>query len=205
MAEILYFLLSVVLISLSGALMPGPVLAVVIENAPRNRFAGIEAALGHALIELPLVAAIALGFHKLIASPIAQSVVGTLGGIALIFMGIGSFRRITPSAGARANDKPPRSVAAGLIASLNPYFFLWWATAGAAIVARAVSWSWTVVALMFACHIAVDFAWYGSVGFTAARTIRIGSSWQRIAILICGCAMIVFGVYFLRNAARWVF
>lgn len=54
--EIAYFLIFVLFVSLSGALMPGPpLLAVVVRNSPRNRLAGLEAALGHALIELPLV------------------------------------------------------------------------------------------------------------------------------------------------------
>ena len=76
MIEIIYFLSSVALITLSGALMPGPVLAVVVRNAPRNRWAGIETAAGHGLIELPLVILIALGFEKLIASPAARAAIG---------------------------------------------------------------------------------------------------------------------------------
>ncbi len=204
MLEIAYFLISVVLVSLSGALMPGPVLAVVVRNAPRNRFAGIEAAAGHALIELPLVLLIALGFQQLIASQPAQTAIGIVGGIALVVMGIGAFRNLAPSALPELQGKAPRSIAAGLVASLNPYFFLWWATAGAAIVAKALSWSWGVLALMFAAHIAVDFAWYGAAGLTAARSIRAGSGWQRAALLICGISMIAFGAYFVRSAVKWL-
>ena len=92
MLEISYFLFSVVIVSLSGALMPGPVLAVVVRNSPRNHWAGIEAALGHGLIELPLVIAIALGFKHLFASNTAQVVIGLVGGAALVYMGIGAVR-----------------------------------------------------------------------------------------------------------------
>ena len=79
MLEISYFLFLVVIVSLSGALMPGPVLAVVVRNSPRNHWAGIEAAFGHGLIELPLVVAIALGFKHLFASNTAQVVIGLVG------------------------------------------------------------------------------------------------------------------------------
>ena len=117
-------------------------------------------------------------------------------------MGVRSYYCIAPSASAAGSKKMPRSIAAGLIASLNPYFFLWWATAGAAIVAKAISWSWAIVALMFAVHISVDFIWYGIVGFTAAKSIRKGSRLQRMILVICGAAMIAFGIYFVRSAVK---
>jgi len=201
--EVTYFLISVVLVSVSGALMPGPVLAVVLRQAPRNRLAGIEAALGHALLELPLVIAIAAGLQAALRSDAARIAIGAAGGVALLWMGISSLRAKAASLEEGACGPVPRSILQGLVASLNPYFFLWWATAGAAMIAKALSWSVAVLAIMFAAHIAVDFAWYGAVGFLAHGAHRIGGGrWQRAMLILCALAMIAFGLFFLRDAGR---
>jgi len=197
--EIAYFLFSVLFVSLSGALMPGPVLAVVVGNAQKGRWAGVEAAAGHALLELPLVALIALGFASIFKSPLAHAAVGIAGGGALIAMGVSSLRK-RPEELLLKDGKAPRSVAAGLFASLNPYFFLWWATAGAAIVAKAISFSPLVLLLMYFAHVLVDFVWYGSVGFLVAKSARFGGRWQLLLVRLCGAFMAAFGFYFLIGA-----
>jgi threonine/homoserine/homoserine lactone efflux protein len=204
MLEIVYFLFSVVIVSLSGALMPGPVLTVVVRNSPRNHWAGIEAALGHGLIELPLVIAIALGFKHLFASETAQIVIGLIGGAALVYMGIGAVRARPETAVSGKTGGRPRSIAQGLVASINPYFFLWWATAGAAIIMKAVSWSYAVLALMFAAHISVDLAWYGAIGFGLGRTIGADSRLIRPILVFCGIAMISFGIYFFTTSLKLI-
>ncbi|HPQ80435.1 MAG TPA: LysE family transporter [bacterium] len=201
--EIAYFLISVFFVSLSGALMPGPVLAVVVRDAPRRPLAGFEAAAGHALLELPLVAAIALGFSALLRTPIAHAAVGAVGSAALVWMGISSLR-VDSSALLPSGAGAPRSISSGLLASLNPYFFLWWATAGAAIVAKAVSWSMWVLALMYFAHVLVDFLWFGAVGLIVSRSMPLGGAWQLWLVRICGVFMAAFGVYFLLGAVAGV-
>ena len=49
------FLASVVLISLSGVLMPGPLFAVTIEKASKRKTAGALIAVGHGIVEFPLM------------------------------------------------------------------------------------------------------------------------------------------------------
>jgi len=202
MLETTYFLFSVVIVSLSGALMPGPVLAVVVRNSPRNRWAGIEAALGHGIIELPLVVAIALGFKHIFASATAQTAIGFIGGSALIYMGIGAIRSRPEAAPLSVGQARPRSIVQGLAASINPYFFLWWATAGAAIVAKAVSWSYLVLALMFCAHILVDLVWYGAIGFGLGRALTPKSRLIRPLLIFCGVAMASFGIYFIGTSLK---
>jgi threonine/homoserine/homoserine lactone efflux protein len=204
MLEITYFLFSVVLVSLSGALMPGPVLAVVVRNAPRNRWAGIEAAFGHGLIELPLVVAIAFGFKHVFASETAQAVIGFIGGAALVYMGIGAVRARPETPAQAGETQRPRSILQGLLASINPYFFLWWATAGAAIVAKAVAWSYSVLTLMFCAHILVDLVWYGAIGFGLGKTLGPKSHLIRPLLIFCGIAMISFGIYFFGTSLGFI-
>jgi threonine/homoserine/homoserine lactone efflux protein len=47
------FLASVLLISLSGVLMPGPLFAVTLKQAEKSKYSGVLIALGHGLVEFP--------------------------------------------------------------------------------------------------------------------------------------------------------
>jgi len=76
---LLFFLLKVFVISFSGAMQPGPVTATVITMGTRNRYAGILLAIGHAIIELPLMVLIVLGMGTLFKSEKTQVVIGLAG------------------------------------------------------------------------------------------------------------------------------
>ena len=52
------FLASVLLISLSGVLMPGPLFAVTIQKAAKSKISGALIAVGHGIVEFPLMFAI---------------------------------------------------------------------------------------------------------------------------------------------------
>ena len=54
-AVMLPILLSVVVISFSGVMMPGPMFAVALAKSYKSPFAGVQIALGHAVIEVPLI------------------------------------------------------------------------------------------------------------------------------------------------------
>ncbi len=49
------FLGSVILISLSGVLMPGPLFAVTLKKASKSKVAGALIAVGHGIVEFPLM------------------------------------------------------------------------------------------------------------------------------------------------------
>nr|MDO8134030.1 LysE family transporter [Candidatus Njordarchaeum guaymaensis] len=60
--DLLGFLAKVVVISLSGALAPGPLTASTATlGAKRGWKAGFSVSVGHMLVELPLVVAVSLG------------------------------------------------------------------------------------------------------------------------------------------------
>ena len=55
------FLSSVAVISLSGVMMPGPMFAVAVTRSYKSQFAGTKMALGHAIVEIPLMLLIYFG------------------------------------------------------------------------------------------------------------------------------------------------
>ena len=90
-----FFLFQVLIISCTGAMQPGPVTATVITMGARNRWAGTLLAVGHGIIEFPLIVIIILGMGKYFQVPKVQIVIGIAGGIFLILMAIQTF--ILPS------------------------------------------------------------------------------------------------------------
>ena len=58
--NVLIFLASVAIISLSGVMMPGPVTAVTIAKGRESGNGGALIALGHGIIEIPLIVLIYL-------------------------------------------------------------------------------------------------------------------------------------------------
>src|SRR5512137_625916 len=90
-------LLSVVVISFSGVMMPGPMFAVTLAKSYRSPLAGAQISLGHAVIEVPLILLIYFGFARFFQDNIVQFVLSLLGGGMVIWLGISMFRARTQS------------------------------------------------------------------------------------------------------------
>src|SRR5512144_2717484 len=105
------------LISLSGALSPGPLTAMAIsEGARAGRWAGSRLALGHALVEIPLVFGIAYGLGTWLRQPLVSGLVGLVGSAVLLWMGyglaMGAWRGQLQLSGA-GNAAPPSAMRLG--------------------------------------------------------------------------------------------
>lgn len=80
------FLLQAALISLSGVLAPGPVTAATLAAGLRNRHAGTWVAIGHGIVEFPLMALIMAGAGAVLTAEAFRIGVGLTGGGALLAM-----------------------------------------------------------------------------------------------------------------------
>ena len=87
------FLASVALISLSGVLMPGPLFAVTIENASKRKTAGALIAVGHGVVEFPLMFVIFFVISQFKIPSFVEIAVGLVGGLLMVFMGAQAFRK----------------------------------------------------------------------------------------------------------------
>ena len=88
----LAILTSVVIISLSGVMVPGPMFAVTVAKSYRNLWAGSLLAIGHVIIEVPLILLIYFGFAQFFQEPMVKLVLSILGGGMIIWLGIAMFR-----------------------------------------------------------------------------------------------------------------
>ena len=191
------FLLSAAGISLSGVMMPGPLTAATITKGYREQNAGVFIALGHAVIELPLMALIYFGFAQFFASPEVKQVVGLAGGLMLIFMGLMVFRGIRKNVGESA-DLPYNSLVTGIVLTgANPYFFLWWATIGMALIVTAAQFGiWGLVAFAVV-HWSCDLVWEQGVSMSVFRTRHLWTQKaQEIVFGICALVLVGFGIWF---------
>ena len=191
------FLLSAAGISLSGVMVPGPLIAATIAKGYREQNAGIFIALGHVVIELPLMALIYFGLAQFFASPEVKMVVGVAGGLMLIVMGFMVLRNIKKAQG-EAAGLPYNSLITGIMMTgANPYFFLWWATIGIALIVTAAEFGiWGLVAFAVV-HWSCDLVWEQSVSMSLFRTRHLWTQKvRRIVFGICALVLVGFGVWF---------
>ena len=199
------------LVALTGALMPGPVLALTIGEATRRGpSAGPLIILGHAVLEIGLIAVLFLGLSPLFQSPVFLAVIGIAGGGGLIWMGrsgwMGARSPIpaAPSAPVEAGRKR-LTVLLGIATSLsNPYWFLWWATIGLAYLGRAGASGLSGVAAFYGGHVLADLSWYSLVSAAAARG-RGAFHPGFLPWLLRGCSvfLIGLGIYFIRSGVAF--
>jgi len=203
---LLMFLFSVVVISLSGVLMPGPVTAITVAKGSRQLGAGSLVALGHGVVEFPLIGLIYLGIGVLFQKTALKIVIGILGGGVLVWMAIEmliNFRR----ARIEATERQLNPFLGGILLSAgNPYFLVWWATVGAELVLRSVKFGMIGVVSLAVVHWSCDLGWYQFLSLLSFQGGKFfGKKLQMAVFLVCGLAMLYFGFGFLIDALMTIY
>jgi len=201
--ELIAFLGKAIGVSLSGVLAPGAMTAATLAAAPRNRHAGALVALGHAAVEMPLMVLIVAGFSYWFKRPDVKVAVGLAGGAILLVMAAGMFR----GAMARVRHDAPATRRGPLLTGIvltagNPLFLLWWAGAGLGLAVEAASLG-VAAFVIFACtHWLLDLIWLETLTLTAHKgSTLFGEKAQRLLLILCGAAMVIFGARFIYVAA----
>ncbi len=201
----LTFLLSVIVISSSGVMMPGPVFAVTIAKSYKSQFAGTQIALGHALVEIPFMLLIYFGFARFFQDELVQLALSLLGGAVLIWLGIGMFRARARVIG-MGKDLPYNSVVAGVVTTaLNPFLIFWWATIGSMLIMNSLEFGAAGFALFVPVHWLCDLVWLTFVSTLVYKTRSLwGRKFQEGLFITCSLLLIGFGGWFLISGLRLV-
>lgn len=207
MLSLLFFLFKVIIVSLSGVMAPGPVTAAAIAKGQRQRFAGSLIAVGHGIVEFPLMILIILGMDELLKSAKTQIVIGLAGGAFLLFMAIQMLRDIRKTDYTPEKSYKTGPILTGFLLSVgNPYFLLWWASVGLALATEATQLGIWAFAMFAVIHWLCDLVWLQVLSWASFKgSALLGPRSQRIVLLVCSLALLFFGLYFISRAlAHWL-
>ncbi len=196
-------LLSVVVISFSGVMMPGPMFAVALTKSYRSPWAGTEMSLGHAVVEVPIILAIYFGLAHVFQNNIVQLVLSVLGGGMVLWLALSIFRARSEVV-QRGKDLPYNAFVAGIfMTGLNPLFLLWWATIGAMLTMRFTGFGTTGLIVFIVTHWLCDLIWLSFVSNVVYRTQTL---WRRDLqewlFVACSLLLAGFGVWFVVSGIR---
>ena len=195
------FLASVAFISLSGVLMPGPLFAVTIEKAAKRKNAGALIALGHGVVEFPLMFLIFFLLREFDVPWYVQAGVGLVGGLLMIWMGVQTFRNRN-----KADEKYTGSRQDSLLAGIrttaaNPGFILWWLTIGTALILNAQLFGLAGFSVFAGLHWSCDFVWYTVVAFLIFKSHKFWTPHVKQGItFFCVAILVGFGAWFFSSA-----
>jgi threonine/homoserine/homoserine lactone efflux protein len=203
----LNFAITVVLITASGALAPGPLFFVTLSQGVKSGTkSGLIFSVAHTLVEFSLVMLLALGLLSVASEPVVRLAVGVAGGVALLVFGALQVRGSLVSKSDEGESEPRASRSLLLIGlaftGLNPYFIIWWLTIGANLILLALEFAGLAgVVFMYLCHVWVDYAWLTLLANLAKRSTKIlRLKWYRVLMAVFGLVLIYFGLSFLVDS-----
>jgi len=184
--------ISTVIISASGALAPGPLtFGAIIYGTRMGWQAGIWMAVGHSIVEYPLILALAAGVTVVEDSPILGAL-RVAAALFIAYLGIDSIinRRVEHGRGGEPSRHPV--VAGAALTGLNPFFILWWASVGIVLIPGYTSvLGWLGPHALFAAHVWMDYAWLGAMAALGEGAIRlVGSRGMAALRAVLGVAML---------------
>ena len=202
--DALNFVATVILVTASGALAPGPLFFVTISHGSRSGAkSGLVFSVAHTLIEFTLVMLLACGLLTVANEPTVKLVVGVAGGIVLLVFGAMQIRESLLSKFGEPTSERAASRNLLLIGltftGLNPFFIVWWLTVGAQLIIMSLEFaSLAGIVLMYVCHVWMDYVWLTAVAhFAKMGTNVMGFKWYRLMLVAFGAILIYFGLTFL--------
>jgi threonine/homoserine/homoserine lactone efflux protein len=196
------FLATVVVISLSGALAPGPLTATTATlGAQRGWRAGLLVSIGHTIVEFPLVVAISFGVLVAFTSlPGASLILGFTGGVFLIFFGIltgkDAFHAELPRSTEDKSLKVYRTpLSVGItLSAFNPYFIIWWIGVGTPLIMEALSiGGFPMLGVFYVSHVWLDYTWLILIASITSLS-RLNPKYYRIILAGLSFMVLIFGV-----------
>ncbi|MGA2067499.1 MAG: LysE family transporter [Thermoguttaceae bacterium] len=196
------FIFTIVGVSLSGVMAPGPITAATLAAAERNRHAGAWVCVGHILVELPLILVLAAGLGTFLESRGIRAGIGLVGGLLLLAMGLQLLMSLGKSDASAAASVQRHPLLVGIVLSgSNPYFLLWWATVGLTLTSQAMAFGVLALVLFAVLHWMCDLGWLEVLSFTGFKGSRVlGNRSQKVVSATCAVLLPGFGLKFVYDA-----
>jgi threonine/homoserine/homoserine lactone efflux protein len=206
-------------LSLTGALAPGPLSAAVIQQASkRGKLHGILPMVGHAIVELGIIAAIILSVNALALTPFIVDLLMGCGGAIIILFGLLALREykhadsVSDSALKQETSiytALEATTQGALVSIFSPYFLLWWFGAGLSFISillgdlqLSIGTVFIVGTLIYFTHISTDFIFGAFLSVGAAygsEKAQVESKAGRLDLLSIGIGLfqVALGLSFL--------
>lgn len=203
------------IISLTGALAPGPLTTMgIVEGSRRGKWSGTRLAIGHGLVEAVYVALIALvlwlGRETILRQPIIAGLIALVGGLFLAWMGlgmgVGAWRHRLSLEGEAAQEAQFGLVSEGSLVTLsNPYWWIWWALITPLYLQEALIWGVLGLVILYLVHWSIDLGWLTSLSWlTGSGRNLFSPRVYRWVLIACGAALLFFGVSFVIAGVRFL-
>jgi threonine/homoserine/homoserine lactone efflux protein len=146
--------------------------------------------------------AVFYGVGRLLQLPYTSAAIGLVGGLFLLWMGLDMLRSLRRDLIQDTHSAYTPLVAGILLSAGNPYFLVWWATVGAALIARSVrfgAWGFLAFALT---HWTCDLLWdylLSALSFKGGQVL--GARFRRGIFLFSGACLVLFGGRFVIDGA----
>jgi len=208
--DLLNFVATVILLTASGALAPGPLFFVTVsQGAKTGAKTGLLFSVAHTVIEFTLIMLFAVGLLSVANQLPIKIAIGVAGGIVLIIFGAKQIRDSVKFEIKKKTESKNYTnrylLLLGLtFTGLNPFFILWWLTVGANLILLALEFaSLAGVVFMYICHVWMDYVWLISIAhFSKMGANVVGSKRYRLVLAVFGAVLIYFGISFLINSLK---
>jgi threonine/homoserine/homoserine lactone efflux protein len=192
-------ILKIMSISASGAFAPGPLTASSTTLGAKGGWkVGLRLALGHTIVEFPLVILIAYGLGTIFQIPLIKFSLGLVGGLFLLFFG---WLTLRDALHVNSNNfqvlKPKHNSAffIGIVLTLfNPFFLAWWIGIGSTLMIEALtSISLFAVVIFYLAHVWLDYFWLILIS-TIGSASRINLKLYRLILAALSLMIFYFGI-----------
>ena len=193
----------VIVISASGVMAPGPLFAANISYGLREGAkSGIKMAIGHTIVEFPLIVLLGIGVFSLEIFPEFRTVISIAGAITLFVFALIQIKTVLQNnKNITATSKQGPLITGILLSAFNPFFIIWWLTIGFKLISDAMLiWAFSGIVIVFFLHIWMDFVWLGVISFLASKSSKIISN-RNYKIMMIGLSLLLvyFGITFLTD------
>ena len=203
MGALIGIFFSSMVIGLSGAMIPGPMMSVAVTEAYKKGFwSGPLLVVGHAIPEFILAVLFALGLNTMLDNKSVVGIISVAGGLFLVWLAARIFIDVHHGIALDLTEKQEVGwgpVMAGIWVSVsNPGWIVWWATIGASFIVASLEYGVIGLAFFYTGHILADFLWYSLVSFVVSRGRgRISDRFYQGVLYACALLVVVFAVYFV--------
>ena len=208
--DLLGFGAQVVFTSASGVISPGPLFfANLVYGSKQGIYSGIKMAHGHTIVELPLIIILASGlitFSSITTTNLVSKLISLSGGIViLVFSAVQIEALLKKKKGEKkiyfnTHNKKDPLIIGSILSALNPFFILWWLTAGLKLISDSLElYGFAMgIVVVFSFHIWMDYGWLAVTAHLISRgTLIFGSKYYPILLLALNAALIYYGISFI--------